>query len=770
MIRQAKRNTRSKLAIITALVMILSLFPAPFGSWADLIPSAMGITYPGTAVTGRPASEFEYLNAEIDQASVVANAVQSNGGAHGNGYAALDGYDSTTWNTGDTVGMWSASGGTSSVTMTDGKSHGAMPGVRFNTHKVLFFAFNSPQKVDEIWLSLPYTLETFPDGHVIQVQGSNVLPGTPPPGVVSSIGVNPSVDQQLSNNLAAATNDTPSTSPPGALSAAYLPDDWDIIGERYAGTGTGWQPLVDVTQGKSYRYIRVVVTGRWGMTLDVAAFISEIAFYTDEKVPPVANHVTYNANTSVPVINMPENGTKHDGAAYTILGTTGSLPIRTDGYIFTGWAVSPDGAVAYPAEQVHIYNTNADLDLYAIWEEADILWTVSYREGSVEGIEIGIAPSSGAYGAAAGTVIDQSLHNVVDNVPIGYDLMNLPNSITIVSGPALVLNVAVGQGTPLHSEEPGNTAEPTPTERPEIVAFPSYKPCENDTGECCIDYSEPKQGVEVIVPGSVGGAEINLTLETISLGGFAPSQYNIGNGKWKSVGNVLSDKKKFAKLLNKGMTLSLRDAAGQEITFPQINPRPRNPRLSINYSITEDKTGASPGAWVLAEKSSLTAAKEKIQIAVSTAASKGKEPNEHGWGKFYPGDTSNGICVKPLPDNNKVGKTAYIYRIAPSGNTTEGYSPASKQRKVNATSELRKPNIRVKIKEKKGSVISATLRVKKGMYVRSYFNRIGEETLLPRAEKYDISMVQISGPVEVWMGARPKKSASAKNWLWESAG
>ncbi len=103
----------------------------------------------------------------------------------------------------------------------------------------------------------------------------------------------------------------------------------------------------------------------------------------DAEVPeePKEYNITYNTNANDTVNDMPNAGKKKAGESYTIEGTT--PPTRT-GYTFKGWNTDVNGSgQAYSAGDK--YNTDADLTLYAQWEQIKSTLTVDPNGGTWEG-------------------------------------------------------------------------------------------------------------------------------------------------------------------------------------------------------------------------------------------------------------------------------------------------------------------------------------------------------------------------------------------------
>lgn len=92
--------------------------------------------------------------------------------------------------------------------------------------------------------------------------------------------------------------------------------------------------------------------------------------------------VTYRANTTEYVGNLPENSIKAHGEDVTI---SGLLPERY-GYNFIGWSTTEDGAVEYNGGD--IYSENNDLTLYAVWEAMRFAVSFETGGGSINSGEI----------------------------------------------------------------------------------------------------------------------------------------------------------------------------------------------------------------------------------------------------------------------------------------------------------------------------------------------------------------------------------------------
>jgi hypothetical protein len=275
-----------------------------------------------------------------------------------------------------------------------------------------------------------------------------------------------------------------------------------------------------------------------------------------------------------------------------------------------------------------------------------------------------------------------------------------------------------------------------------------------------IDYSAP----DVVVYGSVSSHSVNLTRETVTFApGFTPASFSVDGGKkWKAAKADTFNDVKFAKLLNKDLTLHISDKPidkktkkPQEgaviVTFATIKKRPAAPKLTVNYLIAADPTGVTPGGWVLTEKGGTAAVKKNIQVGLAD----GKKLNVNGYGQFF----SDGWIAITALTGTKPEKTAYFIRTAPLPPAQSGgaYTAAGKAKKVNVTGQQKAPKLSIKTKVAKGNKpAAATLSVKANLYTR-----IAGVTALNMGKK-TIDVKNVAGTIEVWTGATAKKPASVK--------
>ncbi|MCL2082602.1 MAG: S8 family serine peptidase [Oscillospiraceae bacterium] len=259
---------------------------------------------------------------------------------------------------------------------------------------------------------------------------------------------------------------------------------------------------------------------------------------------------------------------------------------------------------------------------------------------------------------------------------------------------------------------------------------------------CCIDYGSGDVTV------SAGGVAINLNRSTITLGGFVPAEFDIGNGKWRAAGDTFSDQAKFAKLLNKGIELRLKDAGGTVIALPKINKSPTPPKVEVNYGAAagiKSCHGDFDGQWLLFTRVKRGQApavlKEGMQIGIAGLNGKGKPGktvDTNGWGKFQ---SDGGICVKPIGEKNgkpAVVKTVYFYRMAPKPNGDGSFTAAGKPKKIKVTGQL-KPT---KYNPGKSKAKADNTYVNGALY----------------AKKTELTL---AAGDQVWHGATAKKAATA---------
>jgi hypothetical protein len=275
-----------------------------------------------------------------------------------------------------------------------------------------------------------------------------------------------------------------------------------------------------------------------------------------------------------------------------------------------------------------------------------------------------------------------------------------------------------------------------------------------------IDYTAPN----IVIIGKTGNANseviINLTAETIVFGEFKAVAFSIdGGNRWRAVKPNIFSASKFPNLLNRDLNLRLSNTAIDRKTrkpptdaviveFPNITKRPKIRNFIINYAIGVDKTGKTPGEWVLTERNSHSSVKSGIEVAVAN----GRIPNTDGYGRFIGANgTSNGIAVMPI-SGTRVIRTNYFIREAPKlENGT--YIAASRPRRITVAGQRRAP---IHKRAKNGNI-----NFKAGTFIQ-----IGSSAPVFRDTKGILMSVTYgNNPVAFWLAPTANRSASAKQIL-----
>ncbi|MCL2083114.1 MAG: C1 family peptidase [Oscillospiraceae bacterium] len=398
-------------------------------------------------------------------------------------------------------------------------------------------------------------------------------------------------------------------------------------------------------------------------------------------------------------------------------------------------------------------------------------WGTNWGLGGYGWASYEILSKSNVYGAEVGYVMDDITERAGE---FQYTVSNGRATITGYTGPGRDITVpwTLG-GAPVDAINPGvfsglsnitiygiSGSAIHEYAKANSIPFVPYG-YQGGVCECCIDYKDD------IIIASNGVPTINLTRETISLNGFAATKLDVGDGKEKDVGDVLTNQAKFSKLFDKGMTLKLINASGAEVIFPKIDARATIPKATVNYLVGENRPSAYGdfnGQWVVAEKNASAALKQDgngnpIQIGAAILNEKGKPGktvNESGWGEFYPGETS-GVCIRPISivkGKPKVTKTTFFYRAAPKG--APNYAAASKMKKIAPTSQQKPPGYKI---DKKNIV-----KYKANTWVRTMNSSGGVLSTSLMVDKGELAATT-SRRYELWMPATAKKAASAPKVL-----
>jgi len=215
---------------------------------------------------------------------------------------------------------------------------------------------------------------------------------------------------------------------------------------------------------------------------------------------------------------------------------------------------------------------------------------------------------------------------------------------------------------------------------------------------------------------------LNLLQETFSFGFNEVTAYTV-NGK---TGKKPFTAEEFSKLLGKDLELTV-TVGGQTVAFPKINKRPdmkafnKSFKPVVNYKLFE--SGGEYGQWTITPKAdpTSTVSNGNLQLMEAGLNAKNKPtkmPNANGWGKFKPdGGVYGGVCVRPVGTVNgkqKVLKTTYYIRMRPLANPGGAgiITPASKPKKISASSTLKSPKFKIKnnqIKAKENTYLNGIL-------------------------------------------------------------
>jgi len=213
---------------------------------------------------------------------------------------------------------------------------------------------------------------------------------------------------------------------------------------------------------------------------------------------------------------------------------------------------------------------------------------------------------------------------------------------------------------------------------------------------------------------------INLTKETLTTS-LSYTYFSVDGGtKWKK--GPLNEKK-FASLLNKGMTFMITDKFDAKAKKPEddaavysfdtIAARPQAPKYKVNYLACADNTGATPGGWILMEASGIVLDSATLAaLEIGAAGEDKKSVSEAGYG-LWP--ENGGITLAEMPSTGKQATSVYYVRVKPSGTT-----PASKAVKVSVKGQAKAVTVKINYKNE-------NIKLKEGMIVG--FGENAPETL-----------------------------------------
>jgi Leucine-rich repeat (LRR) protein len=289
-----------------------------------------------------------------------------------------------------------------------------------------------------------------------------------------------------------------------------------------------------------------------------------------------------------------------------------------------------------------------------------------------------------------------------------------------------------------------------------------------------IDYSNEDN---IIIEGTVTPAGfINISLNLNSEYILIPTAFNKvrsfsldGGVKWRNVRDpmhISGVDHSIDKYLRKDLDLHISNRfidrktknpgeGAVIVSFPTIKKRASAPRVTPNFAIGADNTGATPGYWSLVNRSdarnpNATPLKDGYIITEI-------DPDRaFNWGQFFKGENDYGIPVYPRRlriDYGAMGWLEYNYgknimyhvRTAPKHDSS-GYTAASKSVRLRVANELNAPNYKVK---------DNTISVRSNTFVRLPDGTVTHYEVRTRG-------VPVVSGMQVWQGATARRSASAK--------
>lgn len=234
---------------------------------------------------------------------------------------------------------------------------------------------------------------------------------------------------------------------------------------------------------------------------------------------------------------------------------------------------------------------------------------------------------------------------------------------------------------------------------------------------------------------------IDLTDEAITTN-FEIKYYSLDGGKkWKQVNQPL-DSKAVSKWFSKSCTIYITDkydSRTKKVTedatvyyLGKTKKRPTLGNVKVNYKLARDDHALTNGQWILTDKSSGKVLKDldAYEFMIKNDAGTGFSGNFTGltngqkgqtyatlteflaatnneWGKW---PAQGGVWVPSLTAAGKQQSAKIEVRIAAKDDSGNGFTPASKSKKVSVTSVLKVPNIKVNYSKE-------TMKLKKNMMV-----------------------------------------------------
>ena len=290
------------------------------------------------------------------------------------------------------------------------------------------------------------------------------------------------------------------------------------------------------------------------------------------------------------------------------------------------------------------------------------------------------------------------------------------------------------------------------------------------------EYGVPGQEIEysassdvIIYARDSAGAQadniyINLTKQKL-VSDISYKCYSVDGGtKWKAVTSNLTDDQ-FAKLLVKGMTLSISDSYDKATkgpatdahvySFEPIAKAPAAPKFKIDYRTFADDTAANTGEFTLIDRDGNVIPSEKIRSDYEIAMAASLETK--GWG-IWPEE--GGLTIAALGADGKPQKTIYYIRKKATATSTS-ISPASKYTKISVAGQLKAPKFKIDYKKE-------IIKGKEGLGVRCneiyLAKNLTKDDAKGAMKEIAISsylLVKTHSKFEIWQCATAKKPASA---------
>ena len=312
---------------------------------------------------------------------------------------------------------------------------------------------------------------------------------------------------------------------------------------------------------------------------------------------------------------------------------------------------------------------------------------------------------------------------------------------------------------------------------------------ENDESEDNeLDESKAKDGEiiygkkDIIVPGSINGFEINLTKEELIIPStYTVTAYRVNRGNVTKISNEKNMstflEKTFKNLLRNKNKMELRlkviNSKSEELdmVFPEILPSlEQKPRLSVNYLLYADNTGATAGKWCLLGKDKNKSSELEIAASKGSSFKDRKIIGEKNYGKF----PETGISVEPCDSEIKASdrNLYYFVRLAPQRLDDGTYRSASNAQLIKIFTERAAPKMPAVSNDKtkafslaKGNIVFGGGIDKLGakpVAISSTPAKFEKGSTFLAEENVKINLGDYNDTVLIWQSATEKRPASDK--------